>query len=205
MSCMKQQIVCLDFEGTLAPEIWPMIADATGIEDLRITTREFPDFAALMKKRIEILNANNISLKDIVAVAETAQPLEGASEFMQKLVERIPKVVICSDMAEELATPILKKMGSPLFFGHSFVVDENGMLLDYAFRQDDPKRKLVQAFKHANLEVSAVGDSYNDIPMLEEADAGFLFRSPNTIKNEFPQFNTTDSYNELLEWLTITV
>lgn len=205
MKSTRQRIICLDFEGTLAPEIWPMIADATGIEDLRITTREFPDFAALMKKRIEILNAHNLSLKDIVAVAETAEPLEGAAEFMQKLLEKLPKVVICSDMAEELATPLLKKMGSPLFFGHSFVIDDNGMLQGYAFRQDDPKRKLVQAFRHANLDIIAVGDSYNDIPMLEEADAGFLFRSPEKIKSEYPQYKTTDSYVELLQLLTTSI
>ncbi len=136
---MRQQVVCLDFEGTLAPELWPLVADVTGIEELRVTTREYPSFPDLMDRRIAIMNQHGIVLDDIVAVAENAEPLDEAREFLSKLRKAIPKVVISSDLAEELALPLLTKLDNPLFFGHRFALKQDGTFSHYQFRQSDPK------------------------------------------------------------------
>lgn len=201
MGTVKQRIICLDFESTLVPEFWPEAANELGIEELRITTREFPDFAELMKRRISILNDHNIPLSKLIAIADKAQPLPGALDFINKLQDKIPRIVIVSDFAEQLAAPMIKKFGGLTYFGHSFAVSESGVLTGYNFRQDNPKQKVVEAMQSLNLEVYAAGDSHNDAPMLLAADKGFVFQGSEAMKLEHPQLQTVETYNELLELL----
>ena len=197
----KQRVVCLDFEGTLAPEFWPAAAQKLGIKELEITTREFPDFAELMRRRIKILEKHNIKLSDLIAIAEKLEPLAGAIAFIGKLHDVVPRIIIVSDFAEQLAAPIVSKCSKLTYFGNAFGVDSNGEITHFEFRQDDPKRQVVKALKSLNFEVFAAGDSYNDLPMIEEADKGILFRAPDQIKIEFPRYQTTESYDELLDLL----
>jgi len=199
---MKQRIVCLDFEGTLSPELWPLIAEKTNVDELKLTTREHPSFPDLMTRRMATMNKHGIKLKDIEEIVKAAEPLDGAQDFLNRLRQREPKVVIASDLAEQLALPILGKLGNPLFFGHRFVTNDDGSFDHYQFRQDDPKRKLVDAYHSINMLVSAAGDSYNDIAMLQAADNSCLFRAPDKVREEFPQFPHTDNYDELFDQLT---
>ena len=198
----KQRIVCLDFESTLVPEFWPEVAEQLGIDDLRITTREFPDFAELMRRRIKILNERGIKLDQLVKIADSVQPLPGALEFIKKLQNKIPRVVIVSDFAEQLAAPMIQKFGGLTYFGHSFAVDDSGTITGYNFRQDNPKGKVVEALKSLNLEVYAAGDSHNDVPMLATADKGVLFCGSDSMKKEYPSLATAESFDELLLLLT---
>ena len=198
----KQRIICLDFEGTLVEEVWQLVARETGINELKITTREVPDSKALMQKRIEILNQNNIKLEDLVTISRKAQPFEGAKEFLARLKETVPRIAISTDLAEEFAGSLLESLDWPAFFGHKFALNSDGSISHYVFRQDNHKQKLVEAMQSLNLEVYVAGDSYNDIPMIQAADKGFLFRSTPQIREEFPDIPHTESYNELYEWLT---
>ncbi len=201
-SSIKLRIICLDFESTLVPEFWPEVANELGIEELRITTREFPDFAELMKRRIKILNEHGIKLERLVTIADNAGPLPGAQEFIHKLQDKIPRIVIVSEFAEQLAAPMIKKFGGLTYFGHAFDVETDGTITGYNFRQENPKLKVVEAMRSLNLEVYAAGDSHNDAPMLLAADKSILFRGSAAMKLDYPQIECTDSYNELLAILT---
>jgi len=190
-------MVCLDLEGVLVPEIWIAFAQATGIEVLKRTTRDEPDYDKLMKERIRILGEHHYTLTDIQAVIATISPLPGAKAFLDELRSRL-QVVILSDTFAEFATPLMRMLGWPSLFCNSLAVAENGTIMDYRLRQRDGKRKAVAAFRSIGFSVIAAGDSYNDVGMLQEADYGILFRSPEAIQREFPQFPAVGSYDELL-------
>ncbi len=199
---MKQRIICLDFEGTLVDEVWQLISRETGIDELKLTTREVPDSHALMRRRIEILHENNITLPDLIAISKKATVFDGAPLFMEQLRAKIPRIMISTDLAQEFAGSLLDQLGNPAFFGHAFALDENSKISHYEFRQENHKHALVKALQSLNLEVYVAGDSYNDIPMIEAAEKGFLFRSTPEIRAKYPDIPHTESYDELLSWLT---
>lgn len=189
-------IACLDFEGILVPEVWINVALFTGIEELKLTTRDVPDYDVLMKRRLQILNQNGLTLPDIQNVISHMRPLEGASRFLQWLKENF-QVIILSDTFYEFALPLLKQLDSPTLLCHNLQVDQNGRILNYCIRIRDLKKESVKIFKAMNYKVIAVGDSYNDTAMLAEADCGVLFRPPKNVMDKFPQFITTWNYEEL--------
>lgn len=193
-------IVCLDMEGVLVPEIWIEFAEKTGIEALKATTRDIPDYDVLMKQRLAILAENNLKLRDIQEVIATLSPLEGAVDFLDSLREQY-QLVILSDTFYEFAKPLVEQMKWPTIFCHKLVVQPDGAVTDYKIRQKDPKRMSVRALQSLNFSVFAAGDSYNDTTMLEEADAGFLFRSPVNVIEEFPQYRVTNEYSELRRFI----
>ena len=189
-------IVCSDLEGVFVPEIWINVAERTGIDELRLTTRDISDYNVLMKRRLSILNANKLKLKDITDVIATMEPLPGAREFLEWLRART-QVVIVSDTYEEFARPLMEKLGWPTLFCHDLTIDESGAITGYNLRQDDGKRMVARAFKELKYRVLAMGDSYNDVNMLKEAHRGILFCPPQNVIDEFPQFPVTTSYEEL--------
>lgn len=191
-------IACLDLEGVLVPEIWINVADRTGIEALRRTTREEPDYDKLMRYRIDILDQRGITLKDIQDVIATMKPLDGAPEFLNWLRERF-QVIILSDTFEQFAQPLMAQLGYPTLFCNSLIIDDKGMIRDFRIRIRDGKRKAVMALKLLNFDVVASGDSYNDTTMLDEADGGILFCPPENVIREFPQFPVTKDYVQLRE------
>lgn len=190
------EIVCLDLEGVLIPEIWINVAERTGITELRLTTRDVADYDELMQHRLRILKANNLGLADIQAVIAEMDPLDGAPEFLNWLRERF-QVVILSDTFYEFAAPLMKKLGYPTLFCHKLDVDAQGMVVGYKLRQDQSKRQAVRAFKLLNYHILAAGDSYNDTAMLAEADGGVLFCPPDNVIAEFPQFPVARTYAQL--------
>ena len=195
---MKQQtIVTLDLEGVLVPEIWIAFAEKTGIEQLKLTTRDIPDYDELMTGRLAILNEHGLKLADIQEVIGTLAPLEGAKAFLDEL-RSITQVVILSDTFLEFAKPLMEQLAWPTIFCHDLEIDAEGRVAKYRLRQPDQKRKSVAAFHSLNYRVIAAGDSYNDTTMLGEADTGFLFRSPDNVKIEFPQFRSAEEYDELM-------
>ena len=193
-------IVFLDMEGVLVPEIWIEFAEKTGIEALKATTRDIPDYDVLMKQRLAILAENKLKLRDIQEVIATLSPLEGAVDFLDSLREQY-QLVILSDTFYEFAKPLVEQMKWPTIFCHKLVVQPDGAVTDYKIRQKDPKRMSVRALQSLNFSVFAAGDSYNDTTMLEEADAGFLFRSPANVIEEFPQYRVTNEYSELRRFI----
>jgi len=190
------EIACLDLEGVLIPEVWINFAERTGIEALRITTREMPDYDKLMKQRLAILAEKKLGIRDIQEVIAGMEPLPGAQETLGWLRERF-QVVILSDTFYEFAEPFMRKLGWPTLLCHRLDIDEKGMIRDYKIRQPDPKRASVQAFASLRYRTIATGDSYNDTSMLAEADAGILFRPPQKVIDEFPQFPVAREYAEL--------
>jgi phosphoserine/homoserine phosphotransferase len=190
------EIACLDLEGVLIPEIWIAFADQTGIPELRLTTRDIPDYDVLMKQRLRILNERGLGLKEIQQVIATMQPIPGATEFVSWLRQHF-QVVILSDTFYEFAMPFMPQLGNPTLLCHKLSVDEQGRVTDYVIRQKDPKHHAVLAFKSLNYRVIAAGDSYNDTNMLATADAGFLFHAPQKVIDEFPQFPAVHTYDEL--------
>ena len=195
---MKQQtIVTLDLEGVLVPEIWIAFAKKTGIEQLKLTTRDIPDYDELMTGRLAILNEHGLKLADIQEVIGTLAPLEGAKAFIDEL-RSITQVVILSDTFLEFAKPLMEQLAWPTIFCHDLEIDAEGRVANYRLRQPDQKRKAVAAFRSLNYRVIAAGDSYNDTTMLGEADTGFLFRSPDNVKAEFPQFRSAEEYDEVM-------
>ena len=190
------EIACLDLEGVLIPEIWIGFADKTGIEELRATTRDIPDYDVLMRQRLSLLREHQLGLPDIQEVIATMTPMEGAKEFIDWLKERF-QVVILSDTFYEFSHPLMRKLDFPTLFCHHLIADESGAIVDYKLRQHDPKRQCVKAFHSLNFRVIASGDSYNDTTMLAEADAGILFKAPVKVIEEFPQFPAVESYAEL--------
>lgn len=193
---MNQSIVTLDLEGVLVPEIWIAVADKTGIETLRLTTRDIPDYDELMQGRLKLLRENNLTLADIQQVIATLSPLEEAREFLNEL-RALTQVIILSDTFEEFARPLMRQLGWPTLFCHRLEV-ENGCVTGYRLRQPDQKRQSVAAFRSLRYRVIAAGDSYNDTTMLAEADTGFLFKAPENVKSEFPQFEAAETHPELL-------
>ena len=189
-------IACLDLEGVLVPEIWINVAKATGIEALRRTTREEPNYDKLMRFRLDMLDKRGIKLQEIQAVIGRMGPLEGAREFLSWLRSR-HQVVILSDTFYEFAAPLMAQLDHPCLFCNSLVVDTDGSIRGYQLRLRDGKRKAVMAFKLLNFEVIAAGDSYNDTTMLAEADAGILFQPPENVVRDFPHLPVTHTYDEL--------
>jgi len=187
---------CLDLEGVLIPEIWIDVAERTGIEALRRTTRDEPDYDLLMKQRLEILSKHGLGLAKIQEVIAGMRPLPGAEEFLAWLRERY-QVMILSDTFYEFAAPLMRQLGHPTLLCHDLEVDASGKIVDYHLRMADPKRRSVQALRGLNFKVIATGDSYNDTNMLLEADAGILFRPPENVIREFPQLPVARSYDEL--------
>lgn len=190
------QIVCLDLEGVLVPEIWIEFSRRTGIPELSKTTRDEPDYDKLMRGRIDILNRHNLGLPDIQKVIAAMGPLPGAREFIDWLRERF-QVVILSDTFYEFAAPLMRQLGWPTLFCHRLETDEKGRVANYHLRMPDQKRASVAAFKAINFDTIAAGDSYNDTSMLKEADAGIFFCPPDNVIAEFPQFPVTRNYDEL--------
>lgn len=194
-------IACLDFEGVLVPEIWISVAEKTGIADLRLTTRDIADYDVLMKKRLEVLAANNLTLKDIQKVIEKMKPMEGAKEFLDWLRSEY-QVIILTDSFYEFINPLIQKLDRPTVFCHKLVTDKKGKIIAYELRQTDQKRKSVEALRALNFKVISAGDSYNDLGMLEAADTGIWFKAPDNIVKQFPQFKTAKNYSELKEQFT---
>lgn len=191
------ELACLDLEGVLIPEIWINVAERTGIEELRLTTRDIPDYDQLMRGRLELLNQHGLKLSDIQRVIAGMGPLEGARAFLDWLRERF-QVVILSDTYYEFALPLMKQLGWPTLFCHRLeVVDDR--VVGYVLRQPDSKRQAVQMFHQLNFRVIAAGDSYNDTAMLAEAEAGILFRPPQNVIDEFPQFPVARTFEEMRE------
>lgn len=192
----RSVLVALDLEGVLVPEIWIAVAEKTGIADLRLTTRDIADYDVLMKKRLAILDEHTLRLQDIQAVIATMSPMDGALEFLGWLRER-GQVVILSDTFAQFAAPLMRQLGYPTIFCHHLEVDGSGRITNYVLRLPDQKRRSVRALKELGFFVIAAGDSYNDTPMLEEAQVGIFFRPPDGIVKEFPQFPVTRTYAEL--------
>jgi len=190
-------IVCLDLEGVLVPEIWVNFAIKTGIDELKITTREMPDYDALMTRRLHILDQHGLTLADIQSVIDAMGPMEGAAEFMAWLRERT-QVIILSDTFYEFARPLMRQLGYPTIFCNQLEIG-TGKIVNYKLRQPNQKKHAVAALKNLNFRVMAAGDAYNDTAMLGEAHAGFFFRPPEHLPKEFPQFPVTTTYAELQE------
>jgi phosphoserine / homoserine phosphotransferase len=190
------EIACLDLEGVLVPEIWIEFAKVTGIDELKATTRDIPDYDVLMKQRIRILEQHKLGLKEIQDVIATLKPLDGAVEFVDWLRERF-QVIILSDTFYEFSQPLMRQLGFPTLFCHRLNVDERGMVVGYTLRQKDPKRQSVLALKTLYYRVIAAGDSYNDTTMLGEADQGILFHAPQNVIDQFPQFPAVHTYEDL--------
>jgi phosphoserine/homoserine phosphotransferase len=189
-------VICSDLEGVFIPEIWINVAERTGIEELRLTTRDIPDYDVLMQRRLSILKTNNLKLKDITDVIATMDPMPGAVEMVEWL-RSTAQLIVLSDTFVEFAKPLMKKLGWPTLFCHSLTIDANGMITDYNLRQPDGKKKSVQAVKSLDYKVIAMGDSYNDIAMLKEADHGILFRPPENVIQQYPELPVVNEYKEL--------
>ncbi len=192
------KIICADMEGIFTPEIWIRVAKKTGIEELKLTTRDISDYDVLMKKRLGILAENGLKLKDITDVIETMDPLEGALDFLNWARERT-QIVVVSDTYVEFARPLLRKLGWPTLFCNTLTISPEGDISGYNLRQKDGKRQTVLSLRRLNYHILAVGDSYNDITMLKEADAGVLFKPPENVRSEYPELPATYNYDELKE------
>lgn len=191
-------IVCLDLEGVLIPEIWINFAEKTGIEELRLTTRDIPDYDVLMRRRLDILDAKGFKMADIEDVIASMAPLDGAKAFLDALRAKF-QVVILSDTFYQFGVPFMRQLDWPTLFCHRLEIDGAGRIAGYKLRLTDHKRKAVESFKALNFTVFAAGDSYNDTSMLGAADQGFLFRSPANVIAEFPQFTHETDYGALLD------
>jgi len=192
----KTVIACLDLEGVLVPEIWINVARKTGIDELKITTREMPDYDALMKRRLAILDQHKLTIADIQDVIAKMGPLEGASDFVAWLRERC-QMIILSDTFYQFALPLMRQLGFPTLLCNQLEIDAKGRIVAHHMRMDNQKKHSVAAFKSLNFFTMAAGDAYNDTAMLGEADAGFFFRPPDHLPKEFPQFPVTQTYAEL--------
>lgn len=192
------ELVCLDLEGVLIPEIWIAFAEKTGIESLKATTRDIPDYDELMQQRLRILDENNLGLNEIQQVISEMKPLPGAIEFVEWVRSEF-QLIILSDTFYEFAQPFMKQLGWPTLFCHKLEVDDSGKVINYHLRQKDPKRQSIKAFHTLNYKCISAGDSYNDTTMLGEADHGFLFDAPQNVINEFPEFPAVNGYDALKE------
>jgi phosphoserine/homoserine phosphotransferase len=190
------ELACLDLEGVLVPEIWIEFAERTGIDELRATTRDIPDYNVLMRQRLALLDQHKLRIDDIQEVIAGLAPLPGAIEFVDWLRERF-QVIILSDTFYEFSQPLMRQLSWPTLFCHRLITDDEGRVVDYKLRQVDPKRASVKAFHSLNYKVIAAGDSYNDTTMLSEADVGILFHAPQNVIDEFPQFQAVQEYDDL--------
>lgn len=193
---MKQCIVTLDMEGVLTPEIWIAVAEKTGIPELRRTTRDEPDYDRLMRGRLAILDRHGLKLSDIQQVIGALRPLDGGKEFLDELRSQV-QVIILSDTFEQFASPLLRQLDWPTLLCHRLVV-ENDRILDYRLRVPEQKQKAVAALKLLNYHVISAGDSFNDTAMLLEANVGILFRAPETVRKQFGQFKSVETYADLM-------
>lgn len=191
-------IVCLDLEGVLVPEIWIAFSEETNIPELKITTREEPDYDKLMRYRIKILKEHGLGLNEIQKTIEKINPLEGAKEFLDKLRSKT-QVVILSDTFYQFGAPLMKKLGYPTLFCNNLEVGENGEIVGYKMRCSHSKLSTVKALQSVGFETIASGDSYNDLEMIKASKKGFLFRSTDKIKKDFPEIPAFESYDELLK------
>lgn len=194
---MSMYVACLDLEGVLVPEIWIAFSEATGIPELKKTTRDEPDYDKLMNYRLAILKEHGLGLKEIQDVIATIDPLEGAKEFLDELRSRC-QVIILSDTFSQFAAPLMKKLGMPTIFCNSLEVAENGEITGYKMRCEKSKLTTVRALQSCGFETIASGDSYNDLEMILASKAGFLFRSPEKIKADYPGLPAFETYDELL-------
>ena len=190
-------IVCMDMEGVLIPEIWIEFANETGIKELRLTTKDEPDYDKLMKMRIRLLKEHNYGIKEIQKVIDKVEPYEGAKEFLDEL-RSFTQVIILSDTYREFGLPVMKKLGYPTLFCHELEIADNGEITDYKLRKNGTKLETVKALQSIGFDTIAAGDSYNDLGMIRAGKAGFLFRSPEKIKNENKDVQTLETYEELL-------
>ena len=190
-------IVCLDMEGVLIPEIWIEFAHETGIKELRLTTKDEPDYDKLMKMRIRLLKEHNYGIKEIQKVIDKVEPYEGAKEFLDEL-RSFTQVIILSDTYREFGLPVMKKLGYPTLFCHELEIADNGEITDYKLRKNGTKLETVKALQSIGFETISAGDSYNDLGMIRAGKTGFLFRSPERIKNENKDVRTIETYEELL-------
>ena len=190
-------ITCLDLEGVLVPEIWIAFSEASGIPELRRTTRDEPDYDKLMRWRLGILKEHGLGLKEIQATIATIEPLPGAKEFLDEL-RSITQVVILSDTFTQFAQPLMRKLGWPTLLCNELVVDPDGTVTDFRMRCRETKLSTVRAFQSVGYETIASGDSFNDLAMIQASKAGFLFRAPESIKQQYPQFPSCESFDELL-------
>lgn len=189
-------IICFDLEGVLVPEIWISVAEETGIEDLRATTRDIPDYDELMKFRLQLTDKFDLRISDIQSVISNLQPFTGARELLDDL-RKESQVVVLSDTYYEFADPLVEQLGRPTIFCHHLLINDDGRITGYRLRQEDQKRRAVKAFHDLNFEVTAIGDSFNDTGMLDEADRGIFFCPPDNVSKQYPQFPITQNYNEL--------
>ena len=193
-------MLCLDLEGVLVPEIWIAVAERTGIDDLRLTTRDVANYDELMQHRIRVLDREGLGLDLIQEVIGDLEPLPGAAAFIDLMRTRY-QVVILSDTFYEFGMPLMRKLNMPTLLCHRLVVDDAGRIVGYRLRQPDPKRQSVKAFKSLNYKVVSAGDSYNDVPMLEESHVGFFFHAPERVRVEHPRFVNSETYESLTEYI----
>jgi len=190
-------IACLDLEGVLFPEIWINVAEKTGINELRLTTRDISDYNELMKHRLNILKKHKINLTEIKNVISKLKPLKGAKKFFYKLKENF-QVIILSDTFYQFAMPLMKQINYPVILCHNLIINNENFITDYKLRMTDAKKNSIIKLKELNFKTIACGDSYNDTTMLAEADKGILFRPPQNVINDFPQYPVTNDYDNLL-------
>lgn len=193
-------LICLDLEGVLIPEIWLNLASRTGIAELERTTRDEPDYSKLMNGRLEILRRHGLGIRDIQEVIATMEPLEGARDFLERL-RRETQVVILSDTFRQFATPLMEQLRWPTLFCNNLVIDDDDSIIDFTLRQADGKRQAVRGFQAMNLRVLAAGDSYNDLSMIKTADRGAFFRPPESITVEEPDIPVFHEYGDFLEFI----
>lgn len=193
----KMNIICSDVEGVWIPEVWVNVARVTGIEELKLTTRDISDYDVLMKGRLEILRKNNLKISDIQKVIGTLEPLPSALEALEK-IRNSTQIVMVSDTFTEFAKPLMRMLGWPALFCNYLEIDSDGYVINYHLRQHDQKRHVVRALKGLQYNVTAIGDSYNDISMLQEADRGILFHPPAKVREEYPSFEVVNNHEELL-------
>jgi phosphoserine/homoserine phosphotransferase len=190
------KIIVADLEGVFLPEIWINVAERTGIEDLKLTTRDISDYDVLMTKRLSLLHDNNLKIQDINKVIAALEPLDGALEILKWIREK-SQIIILSDTFEEFAKPLMAKLNFPTLFCHNLTIDDQGNITGYNIRIDNQKAKAVKALKELNYHVIAFGDSYNDIGMIQEAHQGFFFSPPPSVVTDFPKIPVTENYQEL--------
>ena len=198
---MNMKLLVADLEGVFLPEIWINVALKTGIEELKLTTRDISDYNVLMKKRLALLEENNLSIQDIQKVVAGLDPLEGAADMLGWIRENA-QIIILSDTFEEFAMPLMKKLNYPAMFCHNLTIDPDGRITNYNIRIEDQKRKAVQAFKTLNYELIAFGDSYNDIGMIEASDHGFFYNPPESVLTDYPKVPVVRGYAELKSMLS---
>ena len=194
-------IVCFDLEGVFTPEVWIAVSKATGIDELKLTTRDISDYDVLMRNRIAILKKNNITLKEIQEIISKMDLLPGAKEFLD-YIRSVAQIVILTDSFIDFVMPFMKKLGFPICFCHNLEINEEGIITGYKIRISEMKKKTVLAFKKLNYEVIAAGDSYNDVSMLLEAKHGILFRPPKNVVEQFPELPVVNEYDELKDLIS---